>query len=133
MTGGPEDRMSRYMEIITRWGCGAACLVIAALSLPTPDASAQTAEVQTHCFDIISPRNTAQPDGSILLDRCTGQTWLLSRNGRRGGVPGYRWTLLVADGGEIGKALLRPEPRTPAPLRPSTGKCFSFQGRQFCE
>ena len=103
------------------------------IELPAADASAQAAEAQAHCFDIIAPRNTAQPDGSILLNRCTGQTWLLSRNARRGGVLGYRWSLLVADGGEIGKPLPRLEPRMPAPVGPSTGKCFSFQGRQFCE
>jgi hypothetical protein len=89
--------------------------------------------MQAHCFDIISPRNTAQPDGSILLNRCTGQTCLLSRNGRRGGVLSYRWTMLAADGGVINKPLLRPEPPMPAPVQPSTGKCFGFQGRQFCE
>jgi hypothetical protein len=100
------------------------------IELPAADASAQTAEAQPHCFDIITPRKTVQPDGSILLNRCTGQTWLLSRNVRRGGALGYRWNLLVADGGEISKPLPRPEPRiSPA----STGKCFSFQGRQFCE
>jgi hypothetical protein len=127
--------MSRYVETMTGSGCRAACLMIAALliELPAAGASAQTAETQPHCFDIITPRYTAQPDGSILLNRCTGQTWLLSRIGRRGGVLGYRWNLLVADGGEISKPLPRPEPRMPAPVRPSTGKCFSFQGRQFCE
>jgi hypothetical protein len=127
--------MSRYMDIVTGRGCRAAFLMIAALliELPAADASAQTAEAQAHCFDIITPRNTAQPDGSILLNRCSGQTWLLSRNARRGGMLGYRWNLLVADGGEISKPLLRPEPRMPVPVQPSTGKCFSFQGRQFCE
>jgi hypothetical protein len=127
--------MSRYMDIMTGRGCRAAFLMIATLliELPAADASAQTAEAQPHCFDIITPRNTAQPDGSILLNRCTGQTWLLIRNARRGSVLGYRWNLLVAVGGEISKPLPRPEPPMPAPARPSTGKCFSFQGRQFCE
>jgi hypothetical protein len=127
--------MNRYMEIVTGRGCRAAFLMIAALSieLPAAGASAQTDEAQARCFDIITLRNTAQPDGSILLNRCTGQTWLLSRNARRGGVLGYRWNLLVADGGEISKPSLHLEPRMPAPVRPSTGKCFSFQGRQFCE
>ena len=124
--------MSRYMEIASGRGYRAAFLMIVALliELPAADASAQTAEVLPQCFDIITPRNTNQPEGSILLNRCSGQTWLLSRNSRRGGVLGYRWNLLVADGAEISKPLPRPEPRMPAPTRPSTEKCFSFQGRQ---
>jgi hypothetical protein len=127
--------MSRYMEIVSGRGCRAAFLLVATLliGLPAAGASAQTDEAQARCFDIITLRNTAQPDGSILLNRCTGQTWLLSRNKRRGGALGYRWNLLVADGGEISKSLLRPEPRMSAPMGPSTGKCFGFQGRQFCE
>ena len=126
--------MNRYMGIVTVRGRRAAFLMIAALlTEPAADASAQTAEAQTHCFDIIAVRNTDRLDGSILLNRCTGQTWLLSRNARRGRVPGYRWNLLVADGGEISKPLLRAEPRMTAPLGSSSGKCFDFQGRQFCE
>jgi hypothetical protein len=128
--------MSRYMDIVTGRGCRAAFLMIAALliELPAADASAETAEAQASlCFDVINVRNTAQPEGAILLNRCTGQTWLLTRNARRGGALGYRWNLLAADGGEISKPLPRPEARMSTPVRPSTGKCFSFQGRQFCE
>jgi hypothetical protein len=128
--------MSRYMQNMSRWGCRAACFMITALliELPAADASAQTAGAQANlCFDIISTRNTAQLEGAILLNRCTGQSWLLTRNGRRGRVIAYRWNLLVAEGGEIGKPLPRPEVHMPAPVRPSTEKCFTFQERQFCE
>ena len=128
--------MSRYMKIMTASGCRTACLIIAALTmeLPAADVSAQTAEAQASpCFDIITVRNTAQPGGAILLNRCTGQTWLLTRNARRGGALAYRWNLVVADGGEIGRPLPRPEVRMPAIVAPSTSKCFAFQGRQFCE
>jgi hypothetical protein len=127
--------MSRFMKTITGGGYRAACLMIAALliELPAVGASAQTAGAPTFCFDIIATGKTVQPDGRILLNRCTGQTWLLSRIARRGGLLGYRWKLLVADDVEISKPLPRPEPQMSAPTRPSTGKCFSFQGRQFCE
>jgi hypothetical protein len=127
--------MSRYMETMTGSGCRAACLMIAALliELPAAGASAQTAGAPALCFDIITTGKIVQRDGAILLNRCTGQTWLLSRIARRGGVLGYRWKLLAADGGEVSEPLPRPEPQVSAPIRPSTGKCFSFQGRQFCE
>jgi hypothetical protein len=125
--------MNRCMEILTWVERRAALFLLAAVlvGLPVETASAQRLDEQALCFDIISPRDAARLDGSILLDRCTGQTWLLSRSGKRGGVLGYRWTMLAAEGDLIRKPSARPEP--PAPARPSTGKCFNFQGRQFCE
>jgi hypothetical protein len=118
--------MKRYLKITT--GCG--CALIAALLLAAGDASAQA----NFCFDIIALRNSPQSEGAFLLNRCTGQTWLLTRNGRRGGAVSYRWSLLATDGGEIGKPLPSPEVQSPAvSVHPSTGKCFSFQGRQFCD
>jgi len=126
--------MSGYAEAVIGIKRRAALLAPAVLliALPVANASAQPLDAQALCFDIISPRDTARrPDGSILLDRCTGQTWLLSRSGRGGA--GYRWTMLAAEGDLIRKPLARPEPSVPAPARPSTGKCFNFQGRQFCE
>jgi hypothetical protein len=127
--------MNRTMEIVTATERRAALLLLAVLliSLPVANASAQPLDAQALCFDIISPRDAARLNGSILLDRCTGQTWLLSRSGKRGGMVGYHWTMLAAEGDLIKKPLARPEPSMPAPVRPNTGKCFSFQGRQFCE
>jgi hypothetical protein len=147
--------MIRYVDIMIGWRCRAACLMIAALlnELLVIDASAQTAEARASlCFDIINTRTAAQMEGSILLNRCTGQTWLLTRSARRGGALSYRWNLLAADGGEISKplppevrmptpvwpssempALVPPSSVMPAPARPGTEKCFTFQGRQFCE
>ena len=68
------------MEIVTGTERRAALLLLAVLliSLPAANASAQPLDAQALCFDIISPRDAAELDGSILLDRCTGQTWLLS-------------------------------------------------------
>ena len=123
------------MEIVTGMERRAALLLLAVLlvGLSVENASAQPIDAQTLCFDIVSPRDAARLDGSILLDRCTGQTWLLSRSGKRGGMVVYRWTMLAAEGDLIRKPLALPEPSVPAPVRPSTGKCFNFQGRQFCE
>jgi hypothetical protein len=120
------------------------CLLIVALLIESSadDASAQPADAQaSFCFNIITTRRTAQLDGAILLNQCTGQTWLLTRMARRGGASGYRWNLLIADGLEINNSSPRPEVRiparpnmeTPAPMHPRTEKCFTFQGRQFCE
>ena len=74
------------------------------------------------------------PTNTILLDRCTGQTWILARHyqgaakGRAGNVA-YRWE-------PLSKATAEPPPaRRPVATGPTaTGdKCFTFQDRRFCE
>ena len=90
------------------------CLLIVALLIESPadDALAQPADAQaSFCFNIITTRRTAQLDGAILLNQCTGQTWLLTRMARQGGASGYRWNLLIADGLEINNSSPRPEVR----------------------
>ena len=138
--------MNCYVNVMTSSGCRAMCLLIVALLIESPadDASAQPADAQaSFCFNIITTRRTAQLDGAILLNQCTGQTWLLTRMARQGGASGYRWNLLIADGLEINNPSPRPAVRIPVPARPNTEgpapmhprteKCFTFQGRQFCE
>jgi hypothetical protein len=138
--------MNCYVNVMTSSRYRAMCLLFAALLIESPadDASAQPADAPaSFCFKFITTRKTAQLEGAILLNQCTGQTWLLTRTARQGGASGYRWNLLVADGLEINKPSPRPEVRIPVPVRPNaempapmhprTEKCFTFQGRQFCE
>jgi hypothetical protein len=65
----------------------------------------------------------------MLVDKCSGQTWILAKTNQRGrGMP-YRWSRVPIDHPEIAKV---PQPSAVAPA--ATGeKCFTFQGRQFCE
>ena len=134
--------MNCYVNVMTSSGCRAMYLLFAVLLIEShaDDALAQPADAPaSFCFNIITTRRTAQFDGAILLNQCTGQTWLLTK--RQGGASGYRWNLLIADGLEINNSSPRPEVRiparpnmeTPAPMHPRTEKCFTFQGRQFCE
>jgi hypothetical protein len=91
------------------------------------------------CFDVIRPlgRSTI---GAILLNRCTGDSWLLVRtdeSGRqhfRAGSVTYRWQPIAVDKTETAYRL-PPRPSTAAPQipKPGTSKCFTFDGRQFCE
>jgi hypothetical protein len=120
----------------------AACLALAVLVIGfrAIDACAQPHEPQPSlCFKIIPVRQNAQPEGAFLLNRCTGQTWLLTRiersaaRARRGAVAGFRWTLLAGDEVDLKRPAPGPEVQMPAPVRPGTEKCFTFQGRQFCE
>ena len=67
----------------------------------------------------------------MLVDKCSGRTWLLTRAGRGG----YRWTAIDVDG-EMPKATDR-RPPTDDKAASSTDeggkKCFTFNNRKFCE
>jgi hypothetical protein len=131
--------MINYRDLLLRRH-GVAWLVLAALAieLASTPASAQQSEPRLGlCFDIIPARQNLRPEGAFLLNRCTGQTWLLTRidpaRARNPAAVGYRWSLLAADDVEMTRPSPPPEARVPVPAHPSTEKCFNFQGRQFCE
>jgi hypothetical protein len=82
------------------------------------------------CFEIIPAQGEIQP--ALLLDRCRGRTWQLVR---RGGLE-FGWRPLWR-GGETGRvAARRPraaEPVTASAPAGSKARCFTFNGRQYCE
>jgi hypothetical protein len=47
---------------------------------PDAPAAAQGAATRSDpCFDILSPGQGTSPDGMMLIDKCSGRTWLLIR------------------------------------------------------
>jgi hypothetical protein len=76
-------------------------------------AQAQTPPV---CFEIVAAQTGVQP--AILIDKCSGRTWQLVR--QRGA---YRWTVLARD--EAAPAV--------SAAAADKSKCFTFEGRRFCE
>jgi hypothetical protein len=68
----------------------------------------------------------------MLVDKCTGRTWLLVRS-KRGA---FRWASIQSDG-EMPKANDHPTTdRYPAGKADREGdakKCFTFNNRKFCE
>jgi hypothetical protein len=101
-------------------------------------ARAQTAPLPagasgTGCVEVIPAQAGAAP--AILLDRCSGQTWQLVRSyaGRHG--TRYAWHPLLR---QEGAAATPQKSAVAVPARPkapaaSNSKCFSFNGRTFCE
>ena len=86
------------------------------------------------CFEIVPARSGIEPPVPMLVDKCSGRTWLLSRGGRRTGHDraspyGYRWTLIEAEQ-DVAKTTDK-LPAASADKRDS--KCFTFNGRKFCE
>ena len=87
----------------------------------------------TGCVEVIPAQAGAAP--AILLDRCSGQTWQLVRSyaGRHG--TRYAWHPLLRQDGVAAtpqKAAVAVPARPKAPAA-SNSKCFSFNGRTFCE
>ena len=96
------------------------------------DALAQTATAP--CFEIIPARTGIEPPVPMLVDKCSGRTWLLTRGGRRSGHDraspyGYRWTLIEAEQ-DVAKTT---DKLRAASADKQDGKCFTFNGRKFCE
>ena len=88
----------------------------------------RTEQPAPFCFEIVARRGQAEPGGPILLDKCTGKTWLLVRHdgGRR--RADFRWKALAFD------AAPRPDAAEPR-MAPRFGgqKCFVFSGHRYCE
>jgi hypothetical protein len=87
--------------------------------------SAQSADA---CYEVIPARAKIEPPAPMLVDKCSGRTWLLVRAGRA-----YRWAAVAADE-EKPKATDRPVvDAQPARTDKDAQKCFTFNNRKFCE
>jgi hypothetical protein len=67
------------------------------------------------------------PGSPMLINKCTGQTYVLARATSKGkaGASAYRWVpIALSDGKE--------EKQAPT-AAPAGRKCFSFDGRHFCQ
>jgi hypothetical protein len=89
----PDTQPSRFRRD-GRWMRATGCLVGAGLllALSTVSAGAQQQQPPPGCFTVEMSHSTqGNPQGSILLDRCTGKTWLLLciRNDTAGCA--FRW------------------------------------------
>jgi len=95
-------------------------------------ALAQTPEVDQPsgaCYEVMAGRVDTQTEGVILLNRCTGRTWILVRTHLA-----YRWRPIpTADTQVAASPPSPPKARLPKPAAQNNPKCFTFQGRQYCE
>jgi hypothetical protein len=80
------------------------------------------------CFEIVAPPRHTDPNGPILIDRCTGKTRLLVRHDGERRRAGYRWVALAFEA-----APHRPAAESLVQPRFDGQKCFVFSGRRYCE
>lgn len=106
--------------------CLVGCLVAFALTAFSATAvRAQDAQTGA-CFNIIVGNADKPEAGAFLLNRCSGQSWILvrARQSSKGG-PNYRWSPVAG-----------PFDRPSVPVESTatkSSKCFTFQNRRFCE
>jgi hypothetical protein len=77
----PPPELSRFRRA-WRWmratGCLAGAGLLFVLATGAAGAQQQQPQPQRECFTVEMSHSTqGNPQGSILLDRCTGKTWLL--------------------------------------------------------
>jgi hypothetical protein len=98
-------------------------------------AFAQTLPASGPCFDLTDVHGDAT-GSQILLNRCTGRSWILTRTTHKGEVA-YRWVAIPVPSPD--SVASSPPPQAPLthhawlPLRPDDTRCFTFAGRRYCE
>jgi hypothetical protein len=108
---------------MTRLGLAAAAALVALAGA----AAAQTASAP--CFELIPARARIEPPAPMLVDKCSGRTWLLTRSARGA----FRWIAIDTES-EKPKATDRPATDTQPAAKEGDGKkCFTFNNRKFCE
>lgn len=102
----------------------ATCVAVLGMTI-SADALRAQEPGQGVCFELHPAASAQPPHAPLLLNRCTGETFILvagSSSKKRLAAPsGYRW-LPVSKGRAI-----------PAVTAPAAGtKCFAYDGRKFC-
>jgi hypothetical protein len=81
------------------------------------------------CYEMLAAEANTLPGRPLLINKCTGQTFVLMRvppKGKPAGGSAYRWQP-IAVGDDSAEA--KPKPATAAT---AGHKCFSLDGRKFC-
>jgi hypothetical protein len=120
--------MSRWIDLspsLRIWACVLIlpgvlwCERAAAQSEPTPP-------LQTACFELVARQPGTPPDAPMLINKCTGKTFVLvtrSRRSQAGKPSQYVWEPIpIAD-----------PVRDMAGSRSAGKKCFAYDKRLFCE
>jgi hypothetical protein len=105
----------------------AAAAIAAVWLIAVAPAAAQ--DPSSPCYELIPARAKIDPPAPMLVDKCSGRTWLLTRGAR--GV--WRWAAIDADGDKPKATDRPPIDKQPGPKDGDGKKCFTFNDRKFCE
>ena len=123
------------MTSLHRWARFLISLTLISVPLGRAIAQSETERPAVACFEVTLAQTKPSLTGVMLLNRCSGETWLLVRTHKTDQLPQtsgfvYRWRPIAID--RVEKATELPPHPVPA-IRLPTAKCFIFDGRQFCE
>jgi hypothetical protein len=82
---------------------------------------------------VIEGQADVLPNAPLLVDRCTGATFLLART-RRDGRMGYAWVPIAREpAGAAVESAPASEPRSSAAAKAAAKEgCFTYSGRTYC-
>ena len=122
------------MTSLHRWARFLISFTLISVPLDRTIAQAETERLAVACFEVTLAQTKPSLTGAMLLNRCSGETWLLVRTHKTNQFPqttsGYRWQPIAID--RVKEAIEPPPGPVPA-IPKQTAKCFIFDGRQFCE
>jgi hypothetical protein len=103
--------------------------LLAMAAMPFVSANAALAQsAGAACFEVIPARPNIEPPTPIMVDKCSGRSWVLIRNGRN-----YRWALIATEFERAKTADRAPVDGAAAAPESGSQKCFTFNNRKFCE
>lgn len=90
-------------------------------------AQAQAPPTSGPCFQVIAGQADVAPAAPMLVDRCTGETFVLVRGPRNDGkAASYVWT-------PLGKSAAEPAVRPTSTAKAATkAGCFDYNGKSYC-
>jgi hypothetical protein len=108
-----------------------AVMATAAHAQDSPHTQSPGTQSPATCFSVIEAKANVPPGAPILVDACSGATFILMRTGR-GDRKSYMWRPIARGTGAappVAKASA-----TAARAAPATDRsgCFSYSGRTFC-
>lgn len=124
------------MTSLHRWARFLISLTLISVPLGRAIAQSETERPAVACFEVTLAQTKPSLTGVMLLNRCSGETWLLVRTHNTDQLSPttsgfvYRWRPIAIDREEKANEL-PPRPILATPQL--TAKCFVFDGRQFCE
>ena len=80
------------------------------------------------CFEVLAARPNVEPSVSIMVDKCSGRSWVLTRSGKN-----FRWILIATEPEKpkfADRAPMADSAVAPGKMRQN---CFTFNDRKFCE
>ncbi len=103
-----------------------------ALSALSGTAAAQERATVEACFLVIEGQADVAPNAPMLIDRCTGSTFVLTRT-RRDGKTAFEWVpISKATASTADQSRQQQSPGPPSAKTPIRDGCFTFSGRSYC-